>query len=217
MYDPGNTARPAIRIAVVEDDLTIREGLRMLIGGSPGFSCIAAFGSAEEAISDWPIPHPDVALMDINLPGINGIECLVRLKALDPSVQFIMLTIFESADAIFQSLKAGASGYLLKQTPPAKLLEAIEDVYRGGSPMSGEIARKVVQSFHNPPQNPVNFHGLSKREEEVLAMLSRGFMYKEIGDKLFISIETVRAHIRKIYEKLQVNTRTEATLKYLGK
>jgi len=211
--DPGGP----IRIALVEDDKTIREGLQALISGSSGFRCIAGFGSAEEALTGWPDPPPDVVLMDINLPGINGIECLVRLKALNPSVQFIMLTIFESADAIFQSLKAGASGYLLKQTPPARLLEAIEDVFKGGSPMSGEIARKVVQSFQNPSPQSAEYNDLSKREEEVLALLSRGFMYKEIADKLFISIETVRAHIRKIYEKLQVNNRTEATLKYLRK
>ena len=209
--------REDIRIALIEDDRTIREGLQVLISGSYGFSCIAAFASAEEAIHDWPSPPPDVALMDINLPGMNGIDCLILLKERNPSVQFIMLTVFEASDAIFKSLAAGAAGYLLKQTPPAKLLEAIEDVYRGGSPMSGEIARKVVQSFQNPPKLSEELSQLSKREEEVLSLLARGYLYKEIADKLFISIQTVRAHIRKIYEKLQVNTRTEATLRYLKK
>ncbi|MCU0369941.1 MAG: response regulator transcription factor [Bacteroidales bacterium] len=217
MVSQDQIQRDNIRIAVIEDDRTIREGLQMLISGSHGFSCIAAFASAEEALEGWPSPPPDVALMDINLPGMNGIDCLVSLKARDSSVQFIMLTIFEASDAIFKSLTAGASGYLLKQTPPAKLLEAIEDVYRGGSPMSGEIARKVVQSFQNPPGIPVELSQLSKREEEVLALLAKGFLYKEIAEKLFISIQTVRAHIRKIYEKLQVNTRTEATLRFLNK
>jgi len=217
MSESGNSSGKLIHIAIVEDDKTIREGLQMLISGSPGFTCIAAYGSAEDAIAAWPDPPPDVALMDINLPGMNGIDCLISLKTLHPTVQFIMLTIFEASDAIFKSLAAGASGYLLKQTPPAKLLEAIEDVFRGGSPMSGEIARKVVQSFQNPPELPEALKQLSKREEDVLSLLAKGFLYKEIAEKLFISIETVRAHIRKIYEKLQVNTRTEATLKYLKK
>jgi DNA-binding NarL/FixJ family response regulator len=155
--------------------------------------------------------------MDINLPGINGIECIVRLRELHLPMQFIMLTVFEDADAIFQSLSAGATGYLLKQTPPAKLLEAIQDVYRGGSPMSGEIARKVVMSFQHPSSTPGTSNGLTKREEEILSYLVKGYFYKEIAGALFISVETVRTHIRNIYEKLQVRTRSEAILKYLNK
>jgi DNA-binding NarL/FixJ family response regulator len=205
-----------IRIAVVEDDKTIREGLQMLLSGSPGFSCVAAYGNGEDALAGIPELNPDVVLMDINLPGINGIECIIRLKEFRLSAQFIMLTVFEDSDAIFHSLTAGASGYLLKQTPPAKLLEAIQDVYNGGSPMSGEIARKVVRSFQQVPAvNPSE--GLTRREEEILAYLAKGYLYKEIAGLLFISVETVRTHIRNIYEKLQVRTRTEAILKYLGK
>jgi DNA-binding NarL/FixJ family response regulator len=160
---------------------------------------------------------PDVVLMDINLPGINGIECITRLKEQNLPMLFIMLTIFEDADAIFQSLSAGASGYLLKQTPPAKLLEAIQDVYQGGSPMSREIARKVIQSFQHSFSETTMEYILTKREEEILLYLIKGLLYKEIADKLSIGVETVRTHIRHIYEKLQVRTRSEAIVKYLKK
>jgi len=217
MYQSENSQEKSIRIAVVEDDKTVREGLQMLLNGSPGYSCIAAFGSGEEALKGIPEILPDVVLMDINLPGINGIECILKLKVQDLPVLFIMLTVFEDADAIFRSLSAGACGYLLKNTPPAKLLEAIRDVYRGGSPMSGEIARKVVQSFQPPADRPNISTNLTKREEEILGLLSQGYFYKEIATSLSISVETVRTHIRNIYEKLQVRTRTEAILKYLKK
>ena len=209
--------KPPIRIAVVEDDKTVREGLQMLLNGSPGFSCVAAYGSGEDALAGIPEMMPDVVLMDINLPGINGIECILKLKEMDLPLLFIMLTVFEDADAIFRSLSAGACGYLLKHTPPAKLLEAIQDVYRGGSPMSGEIARKVVQSFQQPSIKSDTKVSLTKREEEILGFLAQGFFYKEIAGSLSISVETVRTHIRNIYEKLQVRTRTEAILKYLRK
>jgi DNA-binding NarL/FixJ family response regulator len=212
-----NTGHEPICIAVVEDDKTVREGLQMLLNGSPGFTCVAAYGNGEDAVAGLPEVKPDVVLMDINLPGINGIECIIRLKEMDLPMQFIMLTVFEDADAIFRSLSAGATGYLLKQTPPAKLLEAIQDVYRGGSPMSGEIARKVVQSFQHPLSTSASSNGLTKREEEILSYLVKGFFYKEIASSLFISTETVRTHIRNIYEKLQVRTRSEAILKYLNK
>jgi DNA-binding NarL/FixJ family response regulator len=206
----------SIRIAVVEDDKTVREGLLMLLNGSPGFSCVAAYGSGEDAVAGLPEVKPDVVLMDIHLPGISGIECILALKDQKVPGQFIMLTVFEDADAIFRSLSAGASGYLLKQTPPVKLLEAIQDVFRGGSPMSGEIARKVVQSFQHPLPDYAAANGLTKREEEILTYLMKGFFYKEIAGLLFISVETVRTHIRNIYEKLQVRTRSEAILKYLN-
>lgn len=210
-------SEPDIRIAVVEDDKTVREGLQMLLNGSPGFSCVAAYGSGEDALAGLPDVNPDVVLMDINLPGISGIECILRLHERELPILFIMLTVFEDSDAIFQSLSAGASGYLLKQTPPAKLLEAIQDVHRGGSPMSGEIARKVVQSFQRPVFATGTVEVLTKREEEILSYLAKGYLYKEIAGLLFISTETVRTHIRNIYEKLQVRTRTEAILKYLRK
>ncbi len=212
-----NIKDTVIRIAVVEDDKTVRDGLQMLLNGSPGFSCVAAFGSGEDALAGLPEAKPDVVLMDINLPGMSGIECIIALKEQNLTMLFIMLTVFENSDAIFQSLSAGASGYLLKQTPPAKLLESIQDVYHGGSPMSGEIARKVVQSFQHPPATAKQLPGLTKREEEILSYLVKGYFYKEIAGILFISTETVRTHIRNIYEKLQVRTRTEAILKYLNK
>jgi DNA-binding NarL/FixJ family response regulator len=212
-----NPGSPPISIAVVEDDKTVREGLQMLLNGSPGFACVAVYPSGEDALAGIPGLRPDVVLMDINLPGINGIECILALKEQHFPGQFIMLTVFEDADAIFRSLSAGATGYLLKQTPPARLLEAIQDVHRGGSPMSGDIARKVVQSFQHPVPASGNASGLSKREEEILGYLVKGFFYKEIATELFISTETVRTHIRNIYEKLQVRTRSEAILKYLRK
>jgi DNA-binding NarL/FixJ family response regulator len=217
MPDSENSQQKPIRIAVVEDDKTVREGLQMLLCGSPGFSCVAVYGSGEEALIGIPKILPDVVLMDINLPGINGIECILKLKELDLPMQFIMLTVFEDSEDIFKSLAAGASGYLLKQTTPVKLLEAIQDVYKGGSPMSGEIARKVVQSFQHPATDTGTAESLTKREEEILAYLAKGYLYKEIAGLLFISVETVRTHIRNIYEKLQVRTRTEAILKYLRK
>jgi DNA-binding NarL/FixJ family response regulator len=189
----------------------------MLLNGSPGFVCVAAYGNGEDALQGIPEIMPDVTLMDINLPGINGIECILKLKELDLPLLYIMLTVFEDPDAIFQSLSAGACGYLLKHTPPVKLLEAIQDVFRGGSPMSGEIARKVVQSFQQPPTKPSTSVNLTKREEEILSFLAQGYFYKEIAASLNISVETVRTHIRNIYEKLQVRTRTEAVLKYLKK
>ena len=205
-----------IRIAVVEDDLTVREGLQILLQGTPGLTCVATFASGPDALDGLPEIKPDVVLMDIDLPGLNGIECILKLKAQHFPGQFIMLTVFEDSNAIFHSLAAGASGYLLKETPPAKLLEAIQDVYKGGTPMSSEIARKVVESFHQPENEIKNDSGLTDRENEILSHLAKGYMYKEIAELLYISIDTVRSHIRHIYEKLQVNTRTEAILKYLN-
>jgi DNA-binding NarL/FixJ family response regulator len=213
MSETGNP----IRIAVVEDDNMVRAVLEILLNGSPGFQCVASYGTGEDALAGLPEVSPDVVLMDINLPGISGIECITRLKEQNLPMVFIMLTIFEDADAIFQSLSAGASGYLLKQTPPAKLLEAIQEVYQGGSPMSREIARKVIQSFQQPEVNSVSENTLTKREEEILNCLVKGLLYKEIASKLFIGVETVRTHIRHIYEKLQVRTRSEAIVKYLRK
>ncbi len=207
----------AIRIVLVEDDKTVREGLRMLLNGSPGFRCAAAYPNGEEALRNIEGINPDVALMDIHLPGISGIECVVRLKERMPSLPIIMLTVFEDNEAIFNSLAAGATGYLLKRTPPAKLLEAIGEVYQGGSPMSGQIARKVVETFQKAPSAAAPAANLSKREEEILSCLARGYMYKEIAGQLNISVETVRTHLRNIYEKLHVRTRTEAVLRYLGK
>lgn len=216
MVNSYYTNEGMIRVAIVEDDRAIREGLEILLRGTPGFDCSSACSSGEEALEILPALNPDVILMDIKLPGIDGIECIVKLKSLNLSAQIIMLTVFEDADAIFESLSAGASGYLIKQTPPAKILEAIREVYLGGSPMSADVARKVVQSFHQKEKMDTSVN-LTKREEEILSYVVKGYYYKEIADMLFISIETVRTHIRNIYEKLQVRTRTEAILKYLGK
>jgi DNA-binding NarL/FixJ family response regulator len=206
-----------ISIAVVEDDKTIREGLVLFLQGSPGLLCVAAYENGEEAIAGLREMQSDVVLMDVKLPGISGIECILKLKALNLPMLFIILTVFDDDELIFKSLAAGASGYLTKQTSPSKLLEAIYEVYSGGSPMSNEIARKVVQSFQQQGPFINSQNGLSKREEEILAYLARGYLYKEIAELLFISVDTVRSHIRHIYEKLQVKTRTQATLLYLRK
>lgn len=202
-----------ISIIIVEDDEAVREGLRMLINGSEGYYCLVACPSAEEALKAIPEYHPDVVLMDINLPGMNGIECVICIKNAWPEIQVMMLTVFDNTDEIFKSLTAGATGYMLKKTPPAKLLEAITELVNGGSPMSGEIARKVVQTFARPSKHSLPESNLTAREAEILSYLSKGFLYKEIATELFISIETVRTHIRKIYQKLQVRTRTEALLR----
>lgn len=205
-----------VSIAIVEDDKTVREGLRMLLSGSSGYLCVATFSNGEDAIKEIPGLKPDVVLMDINLPGINGIECIKKLKRQNENILFIMLTVFEDTEAIFNSLKAGASGYLLKNTPPSKLIESIKEVYNGGSPMSGEIARKVVDSFSlSLRPGSKGYSDLTVREEEVLSLLAKGFLYKEIADQMHISIDTVRSHIRKVYDKLHVKTRTEAVLVYL--
>ncbi|MBI5470728.1 MAG: response regulator transcription factor [Ignavibacteriae bacterium] len=205
-----------INVAIVEDKREIREGLTFLINSSEGYKCIGSFDNAEDGLAEIPKKHADVVLMDINLPNMNGIECVRKLKAEMPSVQVIMLTVYEDTDRIFESLKAGASGYLLKRTPPSKIIEWIGDAHRGGSPMSSEIARKVVQSFQkNNHPKPDELDELSAREKEILTFLSKGFTYKEIGDQLFISDETVRSHLRRIYEKLQVHSRTEAVVKFL--
>lgn len=214
------------RVSIVEDDDGVREDLATLIGGAANLECVSQHGSAEEALEKLPEIKPDVVLMDINLPGITGIECTRKLKELLPQAQVLMLTMYDDAEQIFQSLTAGASGYLLKRTPPAKLLDEIQAVKNGASPMSPKVARKVVEYFHQikghrRPSLDANandgFDKLSKREEEILDLLAKGFRYKEIADKLGISFDTVRSHLRNIYEKLHVSSRTEAVVKYLGK
>jgi DNA-binding NarL/FixJ family response regulator len=204
-----------IKIMIVEDQEDVREGLRLLINGSDGYRCIAACRTAEEALEKLNAETPDVVLMDINLPGMRGTECVVHVKNSHPEIQVMMLTVFENSDEIFRSLEAGATGYLLKRTPPAKLLEAIRDLVNGGSPMSSEIARKVVQAFQKSPQSKFADANLTTREEEILSYLAKGYLYKEIADALFINIETVRTHIHNIYQKLHVRTRSELLLKYL--
>lgn len=205
-----------VRVSIVEDDAGIRESLAIVINGSDGFRCLSTFPNAELAAADLPQNWPDVVLMDINLPRMSGIDCVAKLKAMRPALQVIMLTVYADNEKIFRSLQAGASGYLLKQTPPAEILSAISEVLRGGSPMSSAIARKVVMHFQQtPPASPAE--GLSRREQEILDLLARGDHNKQIADKLGITFETVRTHLRNIYEKLHVNSRTEAVLKYLGR
>ena len=206
-----------IKVAIVEDEKQIRESLAILINGSEGFSCVHTFENAEdaiEAIADLPL---DVVLMDIHLPGKTGIECIAALKPQCPEVQFLMCTSFEDTDSVFNALQSGASGYLTKTTQPSKILDAIVEVYKGGSPMSSNIARKVVASFHTSNRENNELQKLSVREKEILNLLSQGLRYKEIADRLFLSTETVRTHIRNIYEKLQVNSRTEALNKTFPK
>lgn len=207
----------AIRVALVEDDPQVREGLVALINSAPGFECAAACPSAEEALIRLPALSPDVVLMDIHLPGMSGIECIRRLKQQHPQMQITMLTVFEDHDRIFQSLTAGASGYLLKQTPPAKLLEAITELHRGGSPMSAQIARHVVETFQRPAPPELPEANLTAREQEILHLLAKGYLYKEIAHRLGVSVETVRTHLHRIYDKLHVRSRTEAVLKVFGR
>ncbi len=207
----------SIHVAIVEDIDEIREGLAELINSAEGFRCVAAYACAEAALEDLPDWEPDVVLMDIGLPGMSGIECIARLKTQCPRMQFMMLTIYDDDEKIFKSLEVGASGYILKKTPQDKLLEAIRDLHHGGSPMSGEIARKVVQAFQKTRQASTPTAELSKREQEILAHLSKGFLYKEIANDLHLSVETVRTHLRNIYEKLHVRNRAEAMLRYLQK
>ncbi len=205
-----------IAVAIVEDIKEIREGLRILINLSDGFNCEHVYATAEQALDLLPQNKPDVVLMDINLPGINGIECVKQLKLMCPNTQFIMSTVYEDDENIYESLKAGATGYLLKKTVPSRILEAIAEVHDGGSPMSTQIARRVIASFQKG-DGIEESEVLTVREKEILKNLSEGLRYKEIAAKLKISIETVRTHARRIYEKLHVQSRTEALNKVYGK
>ena len=202
-----------ITVSIVDDEKELRESITTFVNGSPGFHCIGAFSSAEAALKGLPVDKPDVVLMDINLGGMNGIECVERLKAEVPAMQILMLTVYEDTDQIFKALSAGASGYLLKRSSPAKLLEAIREVHGGGSPMSSSIARKVVASFQKAKQTGEKDIHLSPREEMVLDCLAKGLTYKQIADQL--SIDTIRTYLRRVYEKLHVQSRTEAVAKYL--
>ena len=205
----------SITVSIVEDNDQLRGTLARVISRAEGFRCISNYGSAEAALAALPKDAPEVVLMDINLPGMNGVECVRQLKTLAPKIQVVMLTVYEDTDNIFNALAAGASGYLLKRTKSAELLEAIREVIRGGSPMTTHIARLVTQSFQRTAATAQPTEVLSQREQEVLDCLSKGFLYKEIAEKLGISYETVHTYIRRIYEKLQVRTRTEAVAKFL--
>jgi DNA-binding NarL/FixJ family response regulator len=204
-----------IKVAIVDDDAGIRSSLSALINRAPGFKLFGEYANGETALKAIPQHLPDVVLMDINLPGMKGYECVRQLKAAHPAVQFLMLTVYEDSDSLFNSLKAGASGYLLKRTASARLLEAIRDVCEGGSPMTPQLARRVVQFFSRPAPEAASLAKLTPAEREFLGQLANGYAYKEIADRMNISIDTVRSYVRTVYEKLHVHSRTEAVVKYL--
>jgi len=206
----------SISVSIIEDDAQARQILAEWIRRAEGFRCVSEHGSAESALAALPTAKPEVVLMDINLPGMNGIECVRQLKPLLPGTQFLMLTVYEDADHIFNALMVGATGYLLKQTPRNELLAALKQVHAGGSPMTSNIARKVVQSFQRQSQaaDAADTVELSPREAEVLELLARGYLYKEIAEALTISMPTVNTYIRRIYEKLHVRSRAQAVAKY---
>jgi DNA-binding NarL/FixJ family response regulator len=201
-------------VVVVEDDRGLREQLVKILETAPDVKCIGAYVSAEEALPKIFENHPDVVLMDIKLPGMSGIQCVAEIKKVVPGMQIIMVTVYEDSERIFRALKAGANGYLVKSSPPDQLLEAIRDVYKGGAPMSSHIARKVVKHFHQIGASPKEAENISPREREVLDLLSEGFIYKEIGDKLNIGTETVRTYVKNICQKMHVRSRLEAVARH---
>ena len=217
---PGKTTDPSsvasssagrmTSVGVVEDDAGLRLSFTRLIKHASGLRCIGSWADGKSALSEMPALKPDVVLMDINMPGMSGIECTARLKQLCPDTQVIMVTVYEDADNIFRALQAGACGYLLKRTASAGILAAIKEVRDGGAPMTLQIARKVVHAFQQPSAPAVIKVELTPREREILELISQGFMDKEIADKLNISYFTVRVHVKHTYEKLHVRSRTEA-------
>jgi len=205
------------KVAIVEDDPGLREQLAQILGAARDVRFVGACVSGEEALDRIHVLQPDVVLMDIKLPGMSGIDCVPHLKRSLPSLQIIMLTVYEDSERIFRALKAGADGYLVKSSPPEVLLEAIDDVRRGGSPISSHIARKVVRHFHLVGPSQEESENLSPREQEVLNLLSAGYLYKEISDQLGIGIETVRTYVKNICEKMHVRNRVEAVARHGGK
>ncbi len=204
----------AISVAIVEDDAPARKILAGWLSRSSAFRLVGEWGDAESALPVLPTKTPNVVLMDINLPGMSGVDAVKKLKPLLPATQFVMLTVYEDADHIYNALAAGATGYLLKQTPRQELLTALEDVHNGGSPMTSNIARKVVQSFRQASTSEAAAEDLSPREQEVLELLARGYLYKEIAERLNISVPTVNTYVRRMYEKLHVRSRAQAVAKY---
>jgi len=205
-----------ITVAIVEDSRTIRESLRRIVDRSPGMRCDWAVGSGEEALETAARQPIDVILMDIHLPNMSGIECTARIKDILPQADVVMLTVYEDNDKIFNALQAGACGYLLKRTRPEELIQAIRDVKQGGAPMTSEVARRLVQTLHRPATTLESEATLSRREREILELVSQGFGNKDIGDKLCIGLETVRHHLKRVYEKFHVHSRSEAVVKYMG-
>ncbi len=206
----------SIAISIVEDQRDMRESLAEWLGNAPGLRCVGAHATAEEALRDIPMENPDVVLMDINLTGMNGIQCVSRLKERLPKTQVLMLTTYEEGDMIFDSLRAGANGYLLKNMLREELVSAVEQVHAGGAPMSLQIARKVIDHFHRSKKPSSELAQLTARELEILKQLAKGYMYKEIAENLNISMSTVRTHVSAVYEKLHVQSRTEAAMKLVG-
>jgi len=205
-----------ITVAIVEDDALVRQSLADILKRGPGVVCVGEYGNAEEAVREIPRVQPKVVLMDINLPGMDGVHCVRRLSELAPATQVVMLTVYDETDAIFNSLAAGAHGYLLKPISSAQLLLAIRDVYAGGAPMTSDIARKVVQAFKRSAPAVAETENLSPREQEVLDFLAKGYLYKEIAEQLNISYGTVHTYIERIFKKLHVRSRSQAVAKYLG-
>lgn len=206
----------AITISIVEDLQEVREGLETILKNSSDFLLLSSYTNGENALHNLSSDQPDIVIMDINLPGISGIECVRKLRDECPATLFIMYTIFEDDEKVFEALQAGASGYLLKKTPREKILDALKELHAGGSPMSTHIARKVIKTFQEANRLPRNSL-LTNKENEVLELLSKGYLYKEIADRLHITLNTVKQHIHKIYEKLHVSNRTEALNKLYGK
>jgi DNA-binding NarL/FixJ family response regulator len=206
-----------IKISIVEDNADMRESVALLLNEAPGLRCVSTYATAEAAVRDLPLQRPDVVLVDIHLPGMSGIECVAKLKAQLPQLQVLMLTRYEQSDMIFDSIRAGASGYLLKHTPAEELIHAVEQVHAGGAPMTMQIARKVINHFREIPQPASDMEKLTPREQEVLSLLAKGYFYKEIADQLGITINTLRNHLKTIYDKLHVHSRTEAAVKFLGR
>lgn len=207
----------SISIAIVEDLDEVREGLHQFISLNKEFKVLDTFNTAEEAMYELPVLKPDIVIMDINLPGINGIDCIKEVKNKIPETQFMMFTVYENDEKVFEALKAGASGYLLKNTGLIQLIEALRELHNGGSPMSANIARKLVTLFREQERKFDDIESLSPRENEILQLLSTGLLYKEIAEQLSISASTVRQHIHRIYEKLHVQNRTEAINKAMRK
>jgi DNA-binding NarL/FixJ family response regulator len=206
----------SIKISIVEDQPEMRESLVAWLGDAPGLRCVGAHATGEEALKKIPQENPDVVLMDINLTGMNGIQCVSRLKESLPKTQVLMLTTYDEGDMIFDSLRAGANGYLLKNMPQAELVEAVQQVHNGGAPMSLQIARKVINHFHSSNLPNPELQQLTARELEILKLLAKGYMYKEIADQLSISMSTVRSHVCAVYDKLHVHSRSQAAKKLAG-
>lgn len=204
----------SIRVSIIEDDTPFREALATLLKGSPGFECLSSHATGEDAIRVIPSLHPDVVLVDLELPGVSGVECIWQIKTLVPGLAIMVLTKFEDTDKIFDSIKAGASGYILKRTAMAEILKAVEELHRGGSPITPHIARKVLDCFRTLPTANPEVKTLTEREQAILRLAREGLRYKEVGTALGISTDTVRTHFRNIYKKLHVHSRAEALAQY---